>query len=270
MRADAQLGWDRLNPGDATRGLALLLQGISYLLDAAPERADPILAHAVDVFTQAGGMPGASAALAERALVAVDRHDWRHAEALTEQALVVVREGHLDDDYINAVLVHAVAARTALHRGDVPRAREQLARAARLRPLLTYAMPHLAVQTLLQLAWAYLALDDAAGARAVLRDARDILQLRPDLGVLPKQVEELRARLDTTRGRTVGASALTTAELRLLPLLSTHLSFRQIGERLDLSRHTVKSQAISVYRKLGVSSRSQAIKRVQELGLLSA
>jgi LuxR family maltose regulon positive regulatory protein len=59
------------------------------------------------------------------------------------------------------------------------------------------------------------------------------------------------------------------AELRLLPYLSTHLSFREIGERLHISRHTVKTQAISVYRKLGVSSRSEAIAKAHEIGLLA-
>jgi LuxR family maltose regulon positive regulatory protein len=62
---------------------------------------------------------------------------------------------------------------------------------------------------------------------------------------------------------------LTTAELRLLPLLATHLSFREIGNRLFVSRNTVKTQAISVYRKLGVSSRSEAIERATEIGLLA-
>ena len=42
---------------------------------------------------------------------------------------------------------------------------------------------------------------------------------------------------------------------------------RGIGERLYLSQHTVKKHATSVYRKLGVSSRSQAVQRLQELGL---
>jgi len=67
-----------------------------------------------------------------------------------------------------------------------------------------------------------------------------------------------------------GTSGLTRAELRLLPLLSTHLSFREIGERLFVSRNTIKTQAISVYRKLGVSSRSDAIARASELGLVDA
>jgi LuxR family maltose regulon positive regulatory protein len=51
-------------------------------------------------------------------------------------------------------------------------------------------------------------------------------------------------------------------------LLTTHLTFRQIAEHFYVSRNTVKTQAISVYRKLGVSSRTEAIERAVELGLL--
>ena len=53
-----------------------------------------------------------------------------------------------------------------------------------------------------------------------------------------------------------------------MPLLQTHLTFPEIGERQHLSRHTVKTQAISIYQKLGVSSRSEAIERLRDLGLL--
>jgi len=243
------------------------LQAISYLLDGKPDQADPILAHAVEVATHAWAMPAASAALAQRAIVAMQRNQWHQAETLADQALKTMRAGNLDV-YVMSLLIHAVAARIAAHRGDVPQARTHLARAARLRPLLTSSMPHRTVQALLELARAYLALGDAAGARVVLREARDVLQLRPNLGVLSEQAEQLRGRLDLLRGGTQGASSLTTAELRLLQLLSTHLSFREIGERLHVSRHTVKSQAISIYRKLGVSSRSQAIQRAQQSGLL--
>jgi LuxR family maltose regulon positive regulatory protein len=56
----------------------------------------------------------------------------------------------------------------------------------------------------------------------------------------------------------------------VLPLLSTHLSFREIGERLHVSRNTIKTQAISVYRKLGVSSRSEAVTVAEDLGLVEA
>ena len=134
--------------------------------------------------------------------------------------------------------------------------------------LLDYSRPTYSVRTLLELARAYLALDDAAGAREVLRQARDVLQKRPDLGVLPKEVEELESKLDVMRTGVVGASSLTAAELRLVPFLPTHLTYPQIGERLYLSRNTVKSQGISIYQKLGVSSRAEAIERLREFGLL--
>jgi LuxR family maltose regulon positive regulatory protein len=266
MRADARASMRGLDPGSQWRATALLLEGVSHLLEGDAERADPLLAHAVEVAGHAGAMPANSVALAERCLVAIQRGDWTDAAALAERAQRIVRTGHLDD-YVPSALVYAVVARTALHRGEVARAQEHLARAARLRPLLTYALPQLAGQTLLELARCYLAMDDAAGARVVLREARDILQQRPRLGILAEQADELRARLDTIRAGTVGASSLTTAELRLLPLLSTHLSFREIGERLYLSPHTVKTQAMSVYRKFGVSSRSQAVLVAQRIGL---
>jgi LuxR family maltose regulon positive regulatory protein len=87
--------------------------------------------------------------------------------------------------------------------------------------------------------------------------------------VLGDQVTRLKAEIDAMpQAAAGGGSGLTRAELRLLPLLSTHLSFREIGERLFVSRNTIKTQAISVYRKLGVSSRSDAIARAGELGLL--
>jgi LuxR family transcriptional regulator, maltose regulon positive regulatory protein len=216
MRADAQLAQEGLDPGDAARGPALHLEGISYLLAGEADQADPILAHAVEVATHDREMNAVSFALAQRSMLAIDGQDWHQAESLAEQALTVVQDGQLDD-YVTSSLVYAVVARTALHRGDVPRAKEHLARGARLRPLLTYALPTYAVQALLQLASGYLALHDAAGARTVLRQARDILQQRPDLGILPDQTEELLAKLDTTRTEAAGASSLSTAELRLLP-----------------------------------------------------
>jgi LuxR family transcriptional regulator, maltose regulon positive regulatory protein len=99
----------------------------------------------------------------------------------------------------------------------------------------------------------------------------EVLRRRPDLGSLVGEAEALRTRLTDERGSiALGASTLSAAELRLLPILSTHLSFREIAAQLYLSPNTVKSQAISTYRKLGASSRSQAIARSRELGLLEA
>ncbi len=102
-----------------------------------------------------------------------------------------------------------------------------------------------------------------------MREVDDLLKRRPGLGTLVAEAGALRAQLSRERGAGVpGASALTAAELRLLPLLSTHLSFPEIAGEMFLSRYTVKSQAISIYHKLGASSRSQAVARSRELGLL--
>jgi LuxR family maltose regulon positive regulatory protein len=157
----------------------------------------------------------------------------------------------------------------ALHRADVPAARQQLTSAQRLRPLLTYALPHLAVQARIELARVHLGLADIAGARTLLREVDELLRRRPGLGTLTGAAQALRARLSKQRGSNIpGASALTAAELRLLPLLRTHLPLPEIAGELSLSPHTIKAEAYSIYRKLGASSRSQAITRSRELGLL--
>jgi LuxR family maltose regulon positive regulatory protein len=105
----------------------------------------------------------------------------------------------------------------------------------------------------------------------LLAEADGVRGWRPSLGALGRFAEDVRIRLDACRATDASwASTLTAAELRLLPLLTTHLSFREIAERLFVSRNTVKTQAISIYRKLGASSRSAAIERAAELGLLDA
>jgi LuxR family maltose regulon positive regulatory protein len=213
------------------------------------------------------GIDSATLALAERSILAMARGEWPQAEALAERARAGARGAWLER-YPGSALLHAVTARLAIRRGDVAGARDDLARAERLRPLLTWALPHLAVQVRLELARNYLALTDSAAARTMLWEADDLLSRRPRLGLLRDQAAELRAQLDTMRMDAVGSSSLTTAEVRLLRLLGTHYSFREIGGQLYLSQHTVKSQAMSIYRKFGVSSRSEAIGHARDLGLL--
>ena len=102
-----------------------------------------------------------------------------------------------------------------------------------------------------------------------MREIDEVLRRRPGLGTLVRQAGALRARLVNERDSSVpGASALTAAELRLLPLLSTHLTAAEIAAELVLSLHTIKSQMQSIYRKLGASTRNQAITRARELGLI--
>ncbi|HKO83505.1 MAG TPA: LuxR C-terminal-related transcriptional regulator [Actinomycetota bacterium] len=268
MRRDARLAWDGLSPLSPYRATMLHTEALSLLLAGDPEDADPVFARAFDAATEAAAPPLAAVILAERCSIAAGRDDWAEAAALSDRALELIRGGQFDA-YWTSALVYAWAARAALYRGDLNGARDHLARAAGLRPLLTHALPVVSAQALLELAGAYIALGDPDGAHAVLRQADDIFQQRPNLGVLPAQADELRPRLVTMRRTGVGASSLTTAELRLLPLLPSYLTFREIGERLFVSRNTAKTQALSIYRKLGASSRSEAVRHAQQLGLLS-
>jgi LuxR family maltose regulon positive regulatory protein len=269
LRDDAELACKLVPTGSLLRAPAVLLLGISYLLVGDLDSADRLLGEAAEVAEDTNATDTAAIALAERALLAIDRGEWDKAGLQAEHARSLLRQAHLDD-YMTSVLLYAVAARVAAHQGEVARAHADLEHAQRLRQQLTVALPIYAVQARLELVNVYLALTDVAGARTVLREVDQLLGRRPHLGALGRQAGQLRARAEAMRADVLGASSLTAAELRLLPLLATHLSFREIGGRLHVSPHTVKTQAMSIYRKLGVSSRSQAIQQAQQLGLLPA
>jgi LuxR family maltose regulon positive regulatory protein len=269
MQADAELALTLLPVGSLWRAPAQLLLGISLLLSGDHGIADDVLAQAVDIAEDTGATVAATVAFAERAILAIGRQDWRKAETLVEQARSVVGNAHLED-CATSVVLYAVGARVAIHHGNVDQAELDLARAQQLRPQATHALPYYAVQARLELIRTYLALTDVANARTVLREVDDLLRWRPNLGTLPEQADQLRSQLDQIDADAIGVSSLTIAELRLLPLLPTHHSFREIGQRLHLSQHTVKTQAMSIYRKLGVSSRNEAIQCARTVGLLAA
>ena len=127
------------------------------------------------------------------------------------------------------------------------------------------------IQVGLELTRAHLALGDAGAARTILTETEEVLELRPEMGVLVDDARELHEHVAATSGSAgAWAMSLTGAELRLLPFLATHLTFPEIAERLFVSRNTIKTEAVAVYRKLGASSRSQAIERAVEVGLLES
>jgi ATP/maltotriose-dependent transcriptional regulator MalT len=212
---------------------------------------------------------GAGLVLSEEEVAALhQRTEGWPAALLSEQACSALRLTGREESYPTP-LVCAVQARVDLHLGNVSAARQEMVSAQRLRPLLTYATPHLAIQARIELVRVHLALGDLAAARTLMHEVDDLLRRRPGLGTLVDEAQALRAPLSSERGpAALGASALTAAELRLLPMLSTHLSVPEIAAELFLSRNTIRSQAMSVYRKLGVSSRSAAVARSRELGLL--
>ena len=267
MRADAELAVRTLAPASPFWPVALLFVAVSRLLVGELDVADDLLVDVVEAGAQLDVHEPVAVALSERAAIAIQRGAWVRAQELSERALRIISRARLEE-YPTSGLVYAVAARVALERGETQRAHAHLARAQRVRPGLTHALPHVAAQTRLELARAYLALADAGGAETMFRELDGLLRRQPDLGTLPAEVQELRSSLQTMRAHAPGASTLTEAELRVLPFLATHLSFREIAERLFLSRHTVKSHAMSIYHKLSVTSRTDAVERARAFGLL--
>ncbi len=268
MLADAESGLAGLPPDSLLRPTALLLLGSAHVLLGEDERGDAFLRSAAAEAERLGARDTRMVAISERSLIASANDDPAAGQELALQAQELVDHAHVDQ-YVTSAIALAVAARAALRHGRWDQARAHLAEAERVRPLLGQGLfPWLTVQAQLELARAYLALGDPR-AHTLLDEIRDVLNDHPYLGVLADQADELETDLAAMPEHGNGAAAgLTGAELRLLPLLSTHLSFREIGEELFVSRNTIKTQAISVYRKLGVSSRSDAIDRAALLGLV--
>jgi len=271
MREDAALAVDTLAATSSWRPPAMVLLGMSKLLMGEDDEADDLF---VDTAAEARAFATTRAtpvvvpvAQAERALVAIARELWVVAETHAEQAIWTTQRSRNHEAPLHA-LVYAVAARTALQGDRAETALKFLVEAQRRLAGLTYALPVPAVQTRLEMAHTYLGLGDHPGARTVLSEIDAIVRHVADLGPLGQHAERLRSMLTTSPGGDLGASALTAAELRILPLMTTHLSYREIGERRFLSRHTVKSHAVSIYRKLDVTSRTEAVERARELGLL--
>jgi LuxR family maltose regulon positive regulatory protein len=106
-------------------------------------------------------------------------------------------------------------------------------------------------------------------ARTLLTEAARALRHVPEVPVLDRWLKETRKQAAPGAAH-AGAQqlSLTTAELRVLQFLPSHLSIREIAERLYVSPNTVKTHARALYRKLDASSRAEAVVRADETGLL--
>jgi LuxR family maltose regulon positive regulatory protein len=134
---------------------------------------------------------------------------------------------------------------------------------------LEVRLPWLTYEAKVLLGKVHLLLGDPAAARNMLAEAQTVATRTFESRHLKRLLdEEWSMAAASPLTTSLGPSALTTAELRVLQLLQTHLSFQEIGNALFLSRNTVKTQAIAAYRKLGVRSRSEAVETARQLGLL--
>ncbi len=252
--------WSRSRPP------AVWMLGLAHELlgdrEAAKRRYDEVIA--LDRDNAPMAIIGAVVA---RALMAMDDADWVTARTVMSSAMK--KSGLINGDRsVTVVLADAAAARLALHDGNRTRCEHSMSRAMSGRHLATSAAPHISVSALCTLADLHLALGDVRIATTLISEIDEILAVRPDLGRLVDRVEHTRQKVHTAK--TSSMTPLSSAELRVLPYLATHLSFTEIGAELYVSRSTIKSHAAAIYRKLRVASRSAAVDRAREVGLIAA
>ncbi len=170
-----------------------------------------------------------------------------------------------------AALGYASLAVTAAREGHTEQARAALRSANELCASVPHESPSLAVQVHLAVARAALALGDAQEAHFALDQTQELLCHVTQAGAVQCEIDDLRAvATQLSSAAPLGTDLLTPAEVRVLHLLPSHFTFEEIGVYLHVSRNTVKTHAVSVYRKLGVSSRSEAVRSARRIGLVAA
>jgi LuxR family maltose regulon positive regulatory protein len=254
------------SPGRSATGL---LAGVARRVAGDAQAAVRLLDEAAHA--SAVSAPGVHAlCLAQLAALALDRDDVGRAELLGARARAQV-DRHGLAEYAPMALVFAVSSVVRAHRGSIDAAKEDLRAAVGLRDALTGFPAWHAVEVELLVARAALRLGDGVRAQALAAECARRLEREPDAEGLLQTLGDLQARVEAfVDTEAVPAVALTTAELRTLRYLPSHLSFREIAAETFVTTNTVKSHATSVYRKLDVRNRSAAVARARSCGLLEA
>ena len=205
-------------------------------------------------------------ALAVLSLLAGDEGDDDTALALARRAAATADAQGLSAEPMCGI-AYAALGRALARQGELAQAEAQLERA--LAPVGIDSMLAQRAFTLLLLAPVRRGRGDLAGARALVEQARELIERFADPGSLPALLEQTERMLASAPRRRVDAAApLTNRELVVLRLLPTRLSTREIGRELSVSVTTVRSQVQAVYRKLEVTTRAEAVARAREVGLI--
>ena len=251
---------------DESRSFSRLVLGVSHQLAGDRPRARAALDDGAR--SSAVAAPHVQAlCLAQLALLEIDGDDWDAAAILTERARSRV-EGCGLADYPIVALVYAVSALTHSHNGPVADADRDLRTASRLVDQLVDFIPWYDAETRVTLARASLGLSDVAGARSLIAEAARLVRTSPESPTLRAWVTEACSQLEAATGSAGDGLTLTAAELRVLRMLPTHLSFPAIAKQLFVSPNTVKTHVRALYRKLDSSSRSEAVSHAAAAGLL--
>ena len=191
--------------------------------------------------------------------------EWDAAEQTAEAALEVAVPHGIGEHWCTAH-AHLALGLVLEHRGELERAQSALERSVEL--ARRGAGPVSVAWPLVHLARVLAAREDRSGARERLEEARLALAPARDGGIMPRRVDEAERRLVARSPAAVAGEPLSERELAVLRLLPTRLSQREIGRSLYVSVNTVKTHTKSIFRKLGVSNRTEAVERARELGLI--
>jgi len=266
MGRDAARAWAVSSDEGDTRSFARLLAGAAHHLTGDRPRARGELEEGAR--SSAVAAPHIQAlCLAQLSLLEMDEEDWDAAATLGERARSRV-EGCGLADYPIVALVYAVSALALSHGGPVEDGRRDRRKASMLAARLVDFAPWYEAETRVALARASLGLSDVAGARSLLADAAPSVRRTPESITLRAWVAETYSQLEAATGSAGDVLTLTAAELRVLRMLPTHLSFPAIAKHLFVSTNTVKTHVRALYRKLDASSRSEAVSHAAAAGLL--
>jgi LuxR family transcriptional regulator, maltose regulon positive regulatory protein len=266
MGRDAERACAASSEDPDTRSFAHLLAGVAHHLTGERPRARGALEEGAR--SSAVTAPHVQAlCLAQLALLEMDEEDWDAATMLSERARARV-EGCGLADYPIVALVYAVSALARSHGGRVEDAHRDLRAAGLLSARLVDFVPWYEAETRVAVARASLGVSDVAGARSVLAGAARLVRRVPESTTLRVWLRETYSQLEAATGSAGDGLTLTAAELRVLRMLPTHLSFPAIAKQLFVSTNTVKTHVRALYRKLDASSRSEAVARAAAAGLL--
>jgi LuxR family maltose regulon positive regulatory protein len=266
MGADAARAGELLGGGSPWRPLCLFLRGVSQHLMGSADEARDLLEEGAHLAAVPAPLVQALC-LAQLALVAADDDDHERATVLAGRARSQIGRCGLDE-CPTAAMVLAVSAELRARRGQVAEAAADLRRALRLLARITDPPPWYEVECCIVAARATLRLSGAGAAAELLAQGTRASRRAADAPELRRWLEQATGRVDLALDSSEGEDwALTTAELRVLRYLPSHLSFREVGERLCVSPNTVKTHVRGIYRKLGVSSRGKAVDRARAAGL---
>lgn len=241
--------------------VATVMKGAALAMMGEPGTARLLLESALPVL---GDVPGFHAtALAHLALLDLDDRNLAAAIARSTQARGITDGSELCD-MVPMIAVYAVSALVRARIGDADEANSAVEAAERLLDGLGDAATRTALLGHVLLAAAGLDLEAPKVVARHLDAARRLAPHEPDAAGLLGRLQTVEAR----GARVDLVERLTAAESRLLPHLATHLPLQGIADRLVLSRDTVKSQTAAIYRKFGVSSRSEAVEFAKSIGLL--